>query len=49
MSFKLLAIRPLKGCDENLINNLHEDEFYFFNDAYEAHNKLEFIKKKKVY
>lgn len=49
MSFKLLAIRPLKGCDKKLFNNLQEDQFYFFDDAYEPHGNLDFIKEKDKY
>ena len=33
MSFKLLAIRPLKGCSERFLKNLEEDRIYkFYND-----------------
>lgn len=49
MSFKLLAIRPLKGCEIKLFNNLQENQFYFFDDAYEPHGKLDFIKEKDKY
>jgi hypothetical protein len=33
MSFKLLAIRPLKGCSPRFLKNLEEDRIYkFYND-----------------
>ena len=33
MSFKLLAIRPLKGCSVRFLKNLEEDRIYkFYND-----------------
>ncbi len=33
MSFKLLAIRPLKGCSARFLKNLEEDRIYkFYND-----------------
>jgi len=33
MSFKLLAIRPLKGCNKRFLKNLVEDQVYqFYND-----------------
>ena len=33
MSFKLIAIRPLKGCSARFLKNLEEDRIYkFYND-----------------
>ncbi len=49
MSFKLLAIRPLEGCEEHIKNNLQLDQFYFFDDAYEQFGEYDFIKKKENY
>ncbi|MGG5505844.1 MULTISPECIES: hypothetical protein [unclassified Myroides] len=49
MSFKILAMRPLKGCSDDIANNLKKDEFYFFDDAYEQDGDLDFIKKKEDY
>lgn len=35
MSFKLLAIRPLKGCSARFLKNLEEDRIYkFYNDYF---------------
>lgn len=38
--FKLLAIRPLKGCDEKYLKNLVADEYYYFYDGYKFSNDL---------
>jgi hypothetical protein len=35
MSFKLLAIRPLEGCDKKFLKNLKEDQVYQFYNDYE--------------
>lgn len=35
MSFKLLAIRPLKGCDKRFLRVLKEEELYSFYNNYE--------------
>ncbi len=35
MSFKLIAIRPLKGCDKKFLKNLKEGEIYNFYNDYE--------------
>lgn len=35
MSFKLLAIHPLKGCDNHFLKNLKEDIFYKFYEDYD--------------
>jgi len=35
MSFKLLAIRPLEGCNEKLLKNLMENQIYQFYNDYE--------------
>lgn len=32
MSFKIIAIRPLKNCKENIIKNLKINELYFFDN-----------------
>lgn len=34
MNFKLLALRPLEGCSENVLKNLSTDHFYFFDNNY---------------
>ncbi|SHL88611.1 AAA family ATPase [Myroides odoratimimus] len=47
MSFKLLAIRPLKGCLDNIRKNLKEEEFYFFDNSYERYKDSDFIVRKK--
>ena len=40
MSFKLLAIRPLKGCSARFLKNLEEDRIYkFYNDYFFLENK----------
>lgn len=40
MSFKLLAIRPLKGCSPRFLKNLEEDRIYkFYNDYSFFENK----------
>ena len=49
MSFKLLAIRPLEGCEKHILNNLQVNQFYFFDDAYEQYEEYDFIKKKENY
>lgn len=38
MSFSLIAVRPLKGCDAKILKNLQEDKFYFFNNDYYSNN-----------
>jgi len=35
MSFKLLAIRPLIGCDDEILKNLKIDEIYKFYNNYQ--------------
>ncbi|MFK8285380.1 ATP-binding protein [Capnocytophaga canis] len=49
MSFKLLAIRPLKGCDKRFLKNLKEDKIYqFYNEyAFEQNANGEVIDVKK--
>lgn len=49
MSFKLLAIRPLKGCDKRFLKNLKEDKIYqFYNEyAFEQNANGEVIKVNK--
>jgi|SRR5690554_4474130 len=49
MSFKLLAIRPLEGCEKHILNNLQKDQFYFFDDSYEQYDSYDFIRKKENY
>ncbi|RRA96511.1 AAA family ATPase [Paenimyroides viscosum] len=49
MSFKLLAIRPLEGCEENILNNLQVNKFYFFDDSYKQYKDHDFIIKKENY
>ncbi|MEB3800181.1 hypothetical protein INQ45_03570 [Flavobacterium columnare] len=38
MSFKLLAIRPLDGCNEKFLKNLEENRIYQFYQDYEFLN-----------
>ncbi|MDR0196309.1 MAG: hypothetical protein LBI73_14405 [Myroides sp.] len=47
MSFKLLAIRPLEGCSKDVLKNLKEDEFYFFDNSYEQYGDTDYIRKKE--
>ncbi|CEN33273.1 AAA family ATPase [Capnocytophaga cynodegmi] len=49
MSFKLLAIRPLKGCDKRFLKNLKEGKIYqFYNEyAFEQNANGEVIKVNK--
>lgn len=49
MSFKLLAIRPLDGCEKHILNNLEKNQFYFFDDSYEQYKNHDFIIKKENY
>ena len=35
MSFKLIAIRPLEGCNEKFLKNLEENRIYQFYNDYE--------------
>lgn len=39
MSFKLLAIRPLKDCNEKFLKNLKENQVYQFYNDYKFHFK----------
>ncbi|WP_395063729.1 AAA family ATPase [Flavobacterium sp.] len=41
MSFKLLAIRPLEGCNEKFLKNLKENQVYQFYNDYEFQDKSE--------
>lgn len=34
MSFKLIAIKPLKGCDNAHLKNLHSEQIYYFSQDY---------------
>ncbi|MDR6527211.1 AAA family ATPase [Chryseobacterium rhizosphaerae] len=34
MSFKLIAIHPLVGCDDDILKILSEDQIYFFDNSY---------------
>lgn len=43
--FKLLAVRPKKGCSKDILKNLKEEQYYFFDDGYEP-SEDDFIKKK---
>jgi len=43
MSFKLLAIRPLKGCHEDFLKNLEEGRIYKLYEEYEFYNESEKI------
>ncbi|MDM1398615.1 AAA family ATPase [Myroides odoratimimus] len=47
MSFKLLAIRPLKGCSNDVLKNLEEDKFYFFDNSFEQYEDSDYIVKKE--
>lgn len=44
--FRIIAVRPLKGCDKKYYRILKEDKFYLFNDDYEVHNNT--LRKKEV-
>ena len=39
MSFKLLAIRPLEGCNEKFLKNLKPNQIYKFYDDYKFLDK----------
>ncbi|MFS4427978.1 hypothetical protein [Chryseobacterium sp. S90] len=44
MSFKLLAIRPMKGCNPKFLKNLEEGRIYkFYNDYKFCSNEIELI------
>jgi len=45
MSFKIIAVRPLKGCDPNILKNLITNQFYFFDNNYSVNFNSDFIKK----
>lgn len=45
--FKLLAVRPRKGCSKDILKNLKEDQYYFFDNDYEA-SEDDFIRKKDI-
>lgn len=47
MSFSLIAVRPLKGCDVKILKNLQEDKFYFFNNDFYSDNG-EILKNKSI-
>lgn len=47
MSFKLLAIRPLEGCSDDIRKNLKVGQFYFFDNAYEQYKDTDYIRKKE--
>lgn len=36
MSFKIIAVRPLEGCKENILRNLRVNEYYFFDNGYKV-------------
>ena len=36
MSFKIIAVRPLHDCKENILRNLKVNEFYFFDNGYKV-------------
>ncbi|MCH4830954.1 AAA family ATPase [Flavobacterium columnare] len=44
MSFKLLAIRPLDGCNEKFLKNLEENRIYQFYNDYTFHDENGVIK-----
>jgi len=46
MNFKIIAARPLKGCDTNILKNLTTDQFYFFDNNYNVDLDGDFIKKR---
>lgn len=46
--FKLLAIRPLKGCDDRFLKNLKEGEIYKFYNEYEFVEENGIVTKVKV-
>lgn len=45
--FKLIAIKPLKGCNEKYLKTLKEEELYLFDKAYSVHDKTIEIDKEK--
>ena len=34
-TFKIIGVRPLKGCNKHVIKNLKSDTFYTFYNNYE--------------
>ena len=34
-TFKIIGVRPLKGCNKHIIKNLKSDTFYTFYNNYE--------------
>ncbi len=44
LGFKIIAIKPLKGCHEDYLKILHEDELYFFYNNYsiDKNDKISF-------
>jgi energy-coupling factor transporter ATP-binding protein EcfA2 len=47
MSFKIIAIRPLENCADNIVKNLVRGEFYFFDNTYKPNIDLTGIEKKE--
>lgn len=45
MSFKIIAVRPLKGCDPNILKNLTTNQVYFFDNNYSIDFDGNFIRK----
>lgn len=46
--FKLIAVRPSKGCAKQILKNLKEDQFYFFDNSYEPTKNGEFVQKSSI-
>lgn len=47
MSFKIIAVRPLKGCDPNILKNLITNKVYLFDNNYSIDLNGDFIRKNK--
>jgi len=50
-SLKIIAIKPLSGCNEDFLKGLKEDEVYLFDKAYTVDNtmkSIEYDKKKDI-
>lgn len=44
-TFKLLALRPEKGSAKEIVKNLVQEQFYFFDQGYQPTAELDFIQK----
>ncbi|TDQ79079.1 AAA family ATPase [Sphingobacterium yanglingense] len=48
IDFKLIAVRPRKGCSSHILKALKTDQFYFFDSGYEPRTNNDWIKKKEA-